>query len=354
MRASPVCKLGTFLCYRAFWFSCLKLVWLMFANSGSLWVGWHKFHHIRGKSFWSLPDAARLSWNWKCLLRLRVLARPFMDCKLGNGLLASFWFDRWTPMGPLISFIGNTGPSDWRIPLDASVASVSSPFGWGIPPLTFAHALSLQLHLSTISLPLNAAIVDQYSWVIDGQRFQRFPTANTWDVIRPRQSTKDWVASVWFKGATPKHAFNMWVSHLSRLPTRVRLAVWGLPISSSCCLCADFEESIEHLLLRCGFSAQIWSFVQSRLRLSPCIFISWNSLLAWTTMKTDSAPPLLRKLVVHAIVYHVWKQKNNLLHNGTSLSPLATFKDIDREIRNTITARRNRKAFRSLMLLWIR
>ncbi|XP_020870158.1 uncharacterized protein LOC110225250 [Arabidopsis lyrata subsp. lyrata] len=146
----------------------------------------------------------------------------------------------------------------------------------------------------------------------------------------------------------------MWVAHLNRLPTRVRLVSWGLNIPSSCCLCSVMEETREHLLLRCVFSAQIWHLVQSKLRLSPCIFISWTSLLVWMKLKIEFAPPILRKLVSHATVYHVWKQRNNLLHNGSSLSPLATFKEIDREIRNTITARRNRKAFRSLMLLWIR
>lgn len=146
----------------------------------------------------------------------------------------------------------------------------------------------------------------------------------------------------------------MWVAQLNRLPTKDRLVSWGLQIPSSCPLCSVFEENREHLLLRCSFANQLWHLVQSRLRLPPYIFITWTSLIAWTKMRTESAPPLLRKIVAQATVYQVWKQRNNIVHNGISLSPWLIFKDIDREVRNTISARRLRKHFKNLMILWIR
>lgn len=333
---------------------CLKLVWLLFSGSGSLWVAWHRFHHIKRKSFWALPESVRLSWNWKCLLRLRHIAEPFVECKLGNGQHASFWFDNWTPLGALIKVIGINGPTDWRIPANANVAAVCSQLVWNIPAPRSVHAFTLQAHLSSIRLPLSAAEVDLYSWVIEGTKFAKFPTGKTWDVVRPTKNTKDWSTTIWFKGATPRNAFTMWVSQLNRLPTRARLASWGLPISSVCCLCSDYEETRDHLLLRCSFSSQIWYMVQSRLRLRPCIFITWDSFLAWLKLKSESVPSLLRKLAAQAAIYHVWKQRNNLLHNSTTLSPSVIFKGIDREVRNTITAHMNKKAFRNLMLLWIR
>ncbi|CAL9224522.1 unnamed protein product, partial [Arabidopsis halleri] len=128
--------------------------------------------HLRGKSFWSLPDSPRLSWNWKCLLRLRDTARPFVACKLGNGCLASFWFDTWTPLGPLITLFGANGPTDWRVPLHANVASVFSHLGWRLPSSSSPPAIALHAHLSTIRQPLDVVDDDLYSWVIDGSRFQ--------------------------------------------------------------------------------------------------------------------------------------------------------------------------------------
>ena len=53
----------------------LRLIWLLFAGGGSLWVAWHKRHHCpTSHSFWSQTESQTHSWNWKCVLRLRTLA----------------------------------------------------------------------------------------------------------------------------------------------------------------------------------------------------------------------------------------------------------------------------------------
>ncbi|CAG7896282.1 unnamed protein product, partial [Brassica rapa] len=62
---------------------------------------------------------------------------------------------------------------------------------------------------------------------------------------------------------------------------------------------------------------------------------------------------LLRKLATHTTVYFLWKQRNNLIHNQISLPPATVFRAIDREVRNIIPARRHRKNFDSLMVMWL-
>lgn len=214
-------------------------------------------------------------------------------------------------------------------------------------------ALAIHHHLAAITLPLPEA-EDLVIWEIEGKSYQYYPTSQTWDLLRPKQSAKEWAVSIWFKGAIPKNAFNMWVSTLDRLPTRARLTSWGIQVPSTCCLCSEYAETRDHLLLRCGFSSQIWNLIQVRLHLSPCVIYSWNALIAWTRMGSATSPSLLQRLVAHAAIYHIWKQRNNLLHNGVMIPALALFTVIDREVRNTINARRSRKNFRELMLRWIR
>uniref|UniRef100_A0A0D3E2T1 Uncharacterized protein n=1 Tax=Brassica oleracea var. oleracea TaxID=109376 RepID=A0A0D3E2T1_BRAOL len=48
------------------------------------------------------------------------------------------------------------------------------------------------------------------------------------------------------------------------------------------------------------------------------------------------------------------EQRNNVLHNQISLSTANVFRAIDRELRNIISARRHRKGFDSLMVMWLR
>ncbi|XP_024010290.1 uncharacterized protein LOC112085316 [Eutrema salsugineum] len=60
---------------------CLRLIWFLFSNSSSLW-------------------------------------------------LVSFWWDHWTPLGPLIDLFGTGGPRELVIPLQASVSQACNSSGW--------------------------------------------------------------------------------------------------------------------------------------------------------------------------------------------------------------------------------
>lgn len=123
---------------------CLRLIWLLFSKSGSLWVAWHKHHHLRNSSFWTLNDHVNDYWTWKTLLKLRPLAERFVKCSVGNGKIASFWFDSCTPLGPLIKVLEEEGPRSSRIPLNAKVddaCMLASPRS--------EQAMALHSHLTT-------------------------------------------------------------------------------------------------------------------------------------------------------------------------------------------------------------
>ncbi|XP_024009938.1 uncharacterized protein LOC112085143 [Eutrema salsugineum] len=146
----------------------------------------------------------------------------------------------------------------------------------------------------------------------------------------------------------------MWVANLNRLPTRVRLASWGLQVPLTCCLCSTLEENRDHLLLTCDFSIVVWKLALARLKPHHLMFQSWFELLSWIRQSNASAPALLRKVAAQATVFQLWKQRNNILHNNVSLPPDAIYRFIDREVRNMISAKRHRKGFADLMSLWIR
>ncbi|KAG7558393.1 Reverse transcriptase zinc-binding domain [Arabidopsis thaliana x Arabidopsis arenosa] len=333
---------------------CLRLIWLLFTTSGSLWVAWHK-HHNRSSttSFWNQTEKASDSWNWKCILRLRCLAQNFISCTIGDGRKASFWFDNWTPLGPLIKYIGMEGPRSLRVPLNAKVCEVSNHDGWNIADPRSDPALDLHVYLTSIDKPSASKGQDTFDWVVDGNVCAGFSSSSTWSALRPRANAVDWYRSVWFKGATPKHAFTMWIANLDRLPTKSRLFRWGMNIDPTCGLCSLQVETRDHLLLSCDFAKFLWNAVSTRLQLSHLSFQNWEDLLSWLRIKHDRSPPTLRKLVAHSVIYAIWKQRNNLLHNNTAVLPSVIFKHIDKEIKNSITARRLKKSFKNLMSLWL-
>lgn len=81
-------------------------------------------------------------------MNLRPLAEQFVECELGNGRLASFWFDSWCSLGPLINLFGEHGPRELRLPLHSPVAAACNERGWSLP-LQHLH----RQDLSKISCP---------------------------------------------------------------------------------------------------------------------------------------------------------------------------------------------------------
>ncbi|XP_024004988.1 uncharacterized protein LOC112082120 [Eutrema salsugineum] len=249
---------------------------------------------------------------------------------------------------------GIDGPRNLRLSREARISDACSSSGWNLPDPRSEEQLSLHTHLTTIALPALSSKEDSFWWMTNGSTSSVFSSSITWEEIRPREDRKPWAKTVWFKGCVPKYAFNMWIAQLNRLPTRVRLATWGMNISTLCCLCPDREETREHLLLACGYSHQIWSMVFARLSPSQHMLRTWAELLSWTRSHSVAAPSILKKVVVQATIYHIWRQRNNILHNQQQIPPPTIFRGIDRDIKNIISGRRRRRRFSSLMLLWIR
>ncbi|KAF2578880.1 hypothetical protein F2Q70_00010832 [Brassica cretica] len=53
------------------------------------------------------------------------------------------------------------------------------------------------------------------------------------------------------------------------------------------------------------------------------------------------------------VIFHRWKQRNNLIHIHTSIPAATVFYGIDRELINIISARRLKKPFNALMAMWL-
>lgn len=187
----------------------------------------------------------------------------------------------------------------------------------------------------------------------DGIKNNIFSTARTWNAVRPRKEEKTWNSDIWFKGAVPKHVFLMWISHLNRLPTSQGLFSWSIIPSSACTFCSVKSESRDHILLTRTYSSQIWLLVLARIDPHRSFFLSWAVLLSWVRVSSNDAPSLLRKIAMKSMVFHLWKQRNNVVHNQLSISLEAIFTIISKEVCNIITARRHRKRFCDLMQLWL-
>lgn len=260
----------------------LRLIWMLFARRDSLWVAWNHSTRLRNGNFWTAKPANHHSWIWKALLSLCPLAKRFLRGNIGDGHTLSYWYDHWNELGPLIDIVGPIGPQLTSIQESAVVAEGTSVSGW-ILPSARTRTLSLASIRSTLigtAPPSDNRGPDTYDWFVDGSPRSRFSAQLTWENLRPRDTTKPWAASVWYKGCIPKHDFTYWVAHLNRLPVRARTATWGPNRPSLCCICQAYTETRDHLFFHCRFSNLIWHQVLSRFRRSH-MFCDWQDMADW-------------------------------------------------------------------------
>ena len=82
-----------------------------------------KFYNISAiiPTFPTSATSATFSSSVNRMLKLKPQITSLMRCNIGDGKTASFWFDWWTDLGPLITVFGNRGPRNLRIPIDRSM-----------------------------------------------------------------------------------------------------------------------------------------------------------------------------------------------------------------------------------------
>ena len=315
----------------------LKLIWLIFAAGGSLWVSWVRRHLIADRNFWDIQPQRRDSWIWKSLCNLRHIARPMVICEVGNGSTARFWHDNWTSLGPLIDITGPRGPGVTGLHVDAVVAEALRDGDWWVRRSRSRNRLITMLRecLPEASPILNSEAEDIYLWKT-GNRVASctFSTADTWEALHPQGETVFWHRQVWFQGRIPKHAFITWVIARNRLGTRDRMRSWGLQVPATCILCNAADETRQHLFFDCPYSTEVWTFFCSRLNLHPPAL--FEDGLRWLRNPSpDEFVKLVAKLVFQAALYSIWKERNVRIHNQAFRPAQAVIL----EMKQTIQAR---------------
>ncbi|KAL2237201.1 UNVERIFIED_CONTAM: hypothetical protein Sindi_0911800 [Sesamum indicum] len=84
----------------------LKLGQVIRGNRASIWVDWIYHKRLRDVSLWMVSDRWG-SWDWRKLLHLPPLIRPFVEYVIGDRTTFYLWQDPWHDLGPLIRKIPN-------------------------------------------------------------------------------------------------------------------------------------------------------------------------------------------------------------------------------------------------------
>ncbi|XP_056857636.1 uncharacterized protein LOC130506959 [Raphanus sativus] len=258
-----------------------------------------------------------------------------VHCQIGSGIIATFWHDNWTSFGPLIELVGERGPLVTGIHIDAVISEALNREGWWLdrsrsrsPTITL-----LRAYLPNAQEVINSEVDDTF---VGFQNLEEEMGVSRPVRLGERSITTRrlsfWHKAVWFTGRIPKHAFITWIAARDRMVTRDRLRSWGLTVPANCVLCSTHQESRNHLLFECAYSAHVWSFFVSRLHLSPPQ--GFEAILRWLTAPSrDTNVALIVRLIFQAVLYLIWKEMNGRVHTLVEKSVRAIIAEVKQLIR---------------------
>lgn len=131
---------------------------------------------------------------------------------------------------------------------------------------------------------------------------------------------------------------NLWLVFKGALVTRERMFRCGYLGDCLCLFCRGCIESIDHLFFKCGFSKCIWEELMKLCHEENTVE-DWDNIRAWcgTVLRRDCFKSRLCILCLAATMYHIWKQKNAILHSNNILTEEAI---IGRHYKNSCNSPR--------------
>ncbi|KAH0899272.1 hypothetical protein HID58_048840, partial [Brassica napus] len=175
----------------------IKLLWLLFFKSGSIWVAWFIKNILSGRvsNLWTIKEKQTHSSATKKILRVRDYAYRWIKILPGNGRDTRFWSDNWSPFGNLRLFLGLPVSSNIGIQHSATLHDVYRNDRWRLPQPRSESQLSLHVYLSTVTLTEES---DVYEWSPQGSPLTSYSTGMVYDLIKTHQPQVPWSAVVWY------------------------------------------------------------------------------------------------------------------------------------------------------------
>jgi hypothetical protein len=142
---------------------------------------------------------------------------------------------------------------------------------------------------------------------------------------------------IWKSWAPPKCKFFIWLASLNRCWTADRLARRGLDHPGKCVLCDQQRETIQHILISCVFSRNIWWQILCKVGLqlvAPGLEISMFQ--DWWSM-AEGLVPVLHKdgfnTLVIFVAWWIWKHRNACVFYGVSPNTSTVLQQIHEDAR---------------------
>lgn len=145
---------------------------------------------------------------------------------------------------------------------------------------------------------------------------------------------------IWKTTAPPRVRFfwlvlhgHCWTAHCQRRH--------GLQDTDDCILCDQAPETMDHILLGCVFSREVWAACLRSLRLHGLVQVREECAMVWWTTARKRLPKALRRgfdSCFMLIAWLLWKERNSCTFDRATSTVPQLLKKIDDEVALWIAA----------------
>jgi hypothetical protein len=128
---------------------------------------------------------------------------------------------------------------------------------------------------------------------------------------------------IWKTVAPPRIRFFYWLVMHGRCWTAERRFRHGLQQSDTCIFCDQGSETMDHILLQCYFSREVWHVWLDKMHLQEIVIINDEQALQWWLRTRKLIPKPLRRgfdSLFFLIGWMLWKERNTRTFNRTAAS----------------------------------
>jgi hypothetical protein len=146
---------------------------------------------------------------------------------------------------------------------------------------------------------------------------------------------------IWKTAAPPRVRFFFWLTMHGRCWTGDRRFRHGLQDSNACVSCDQAPETMDHILLGCVFSRQVWSICLARVHLQDFVTVVEDQAMLWWLTNRKRIPKALRRgfnSLFFLVGWSLWKERNARTFDRGNLSVLSLVDSIFEEAGGWIAA----------------
>lgn len=305
-----------------------KWLWKLRVTDSAMWrdILCYKYYRI-GRAWDFYPDSAfSVSPIWKGILQASDITRAGMRLSIGNGSRCLFWEDRWCGAQSLSSLFPKLAAVAARRGVAVGQLYHTQPTGGGVWAPCFRRNLrddeikELHRFFSLLQgVQLSSSEEDTWTWIWD--MTGRFTVKSAYRIIADGGIRSTWVRHIWKPISPLKVKVLIWRITLGRLPTSDRLARFMEDIHTTCALCGVEEESLNHLLITCTYTMEVWEAILRKVKIHLLFPQEVPTLLnMWGNRINKQEDLKVWWLILHATFWAIWGERNRRIFRRQALS----------------------------------